>query len=155
MIAVAGDANEMVDSLWSGPVGRGLFHQVDGQRRLRDLAELMQRVETDHGPRSIIYPARSSRVLRVVRKIVRGLARHHGLAWPVAEDRVWVDVLRHELPPAFEAQTRRFGAVPQVATYGYEMMPSENAEFESAWILTFYERTRFIAMIQRASQSRD
>jgi hypothetical protein len=38
-------------------------------------------------------------VLRIIRKIVRGLSHYHGVETAVPDDRVLADVLRHAVPP--------------------------------------------------------
>ena len=93
VLLVSGESNDPVTELWNGPAARG-FRDVDGLRRLRDLASLLRPVVVDGQPRHMIYPAQDPRVLRVVRKVVRGLSYHHELWAPVSDGRVWADVMR-------------------------------------------------------------
>ena len=86
--------------LWNGPIIRS-FNQVDGRRRALDLFAQMVTIQTLQGERHIVYPGRDPRVLRIVRKIVRGLCKHHKLISPVFDDQVWADIQLYEVPPAF------------------------------------------------------
>ena len=93
VLTLAGDPNATVRELWSGKVMRG-FSKLDGRRRVLDVWEQMRAVQTSSGQRHQIFPANDPRVLRILRKTIRGLHYHHGLSSPVPDEMVWVDLLR-------------------------------------------------------------
>jgi len=144
VLMLAGDPNDTVQRLWAGPVARS-FQLCDGEKRKEDLRRLM-RPQTPQGPHRV-YPAEGPRVMRVVKKIVRGLSRHHGLQWPVSEEAVMADVLRWPVPPAFEPDVRKHDIVPEVFYYGYDDL-AEPPNGSLCWVLTFFERTRFVAFVE-------
>src|SRR6266478_6497891 len=76
VVVLASEPNQASRDVWLK--AQRSFGQVDGQRRLRDLAKLLEPVEIDGTPRLKVYPGKDERVLRVVRKIVRGLSYYHG-----------------------------------------------------------------------------
>lgn len=72
VLLIAGETNAAVRELWEGKTRRS-FTYGDGRRRARDLAALMVPVQTAQGERHMVYPAKDERVMRVVRKVIRGL----------------------------------------------------------------------------------
>lgn len=145
VVVVAGEPNDAVKELWSGPVHRG-FDQVDGRRRARDLFNLM-RPAPDIGPNLYrIYPAEDPRVLRIIRKIIRGLSRYHELTGPVSDGQVFADVLRQPIPQEIVAAMEHKTAEPDILEYGYLCL-DEPPGLLSAWFLRFYERTSFLGLV--------
>lgn len=145
VVLLAGEPNDAVNELWSGPVRRG-FAQVDGRRRARDIFDLM-RPAPDVGPDQYrIFPADDPRVLRIVRKIIRGLSRHHELTYPLSDGRVFADVMRQPIPEEIVSAMEHRSAEPDVLQYGYLSL-SEPPDLVSAWLLRFYQRTTFIGVV--------
>ena len=122
------------------------LEQPDGGRRARDLMALMQPA-TDVAPdRYRIYPGRDPRVLRSVRKLVRGLCHHHGLLSAVPDDRVSADVLTAIVPSELLDAAPLLDADPDVLEYRY--FEQHGAEgMHSVWLLRFYRRTEFSAVV--------
>jgi hypothetical protein len=56
--------------------------------------------------RHMVFPAQDDRVLRVLRKIARGLLHYHGIETAVADNRVTVYVLRYAIPEGFHQSLR-------------------------------------------------
>jgi hypothetical protein len=54
----------------------------------------------------MIYPGRDDRVLRVIRKIVRGLSHHHSVESAISDDRVWANVLTYRIPSELAGSIR-------------------------------------------------
>jgi hypothetical protein len=106
VLLIAGEPNAAVHELWKAKAWPS-FGKADGKRRLRDLAEQMKPVIVDGQERSAIYPGNDPRVIRVIRKIIRGLSSFHGLESAVPETRVWADVLKYRLPEEL-AQNLKF-----------------------------------------------
>jgi len=93
----------------------------------------------------MIYPARDERVLRVVRKIVRGLSHFHGVETAVPESRVTADIMRFLLPEGMESHFQH--REPDIVEYLYGTW--EDGEYASTWLLKFFERCMFIAWVAR------
>jgi len=94
VLVVAGDPTTPVRiELWNTTVDRS-FSQVDGFKRLKDLAEQMKPVNVSGQDRHMVYPGNDARVVRIIRKIVRGLSYYHDISWPLPDERIFVDVLK-------------------------------------------------------------
>lgn len=146
MVVIAGPPNAVVNELWEGPTRRS-HEEPDGPRRKRDVASQLVPVDTPEGPRYKVYPGRDPRVLRVVRKIVRGLCHHHRLMSPVYESKVWADIKKYEIPTAFRVGFTHAHVEEDVLQYEYTVLDDEN--LHSAWVLTFFERTPFMGIVAR------
>lgn len=143
VVVIAGTANDDAKELWEGPVRRAL-HQVDGRRRVKDVYELMSPAP-DVGPEQYrIFPARDERVLKIIRKITRGLCFHHGLPMPVPEEMVFCDVLRVTPDPRMLADMTKVTALYGVFGYSYGVLEEGQ---RSVWLLEFFDRTKFVALV--------
>ncbi len=151
VLLVAGNPNAAVQELWETTTHRS-FYEVDGRRRLQDLANCMVPVQIEDRDRWMIYPARDERVLRVLKKIVRGLSHFHGLATAVPEERVWVDVMKYSIPDEFLAESQFHHRDPDVCEYWYEAC--DEAELSSIWLLKFFERRVFIGSVSRTAEGK-
>jgi hypothetical protein len=109
-------------------------------------------VKVEGQDRWMIYPASDQRVLRVLKKVVRGLAHFHGLESHVAEDRVWVDVLKFRMPEDLLAEVTFQQREADVCEYWYQAY--DDAECSSLWLLRFYERRVFIGSVSRLPEER-
>jgi hypothetical protein len=145
MLLLAGEPNQAVTDLWQGPTRRS-FAAVDGQRRLRDLYSQMRPVDTADGPRWMIYPGRDERVIRVLKKIIRGLCHYHDVATAVPEDRVWADVLKYAIPDDLLATIELRHREPDIIQYWYEAY-GDGGDLRSVWYLRFFERRSFIGAV--------
>lgn len=146
VVAAAGDVSPVVSELWHTRVVAS-FAASDGGRRRRDIAKTLEPVEIDGKPRYMIYPARDVRVLRVLRKIVRGLSFHH-LGTIVPDEAVWADVLKYHVPSELRAALTVHERDSRVVRYQFVEYPASE-ELASGWLLTFFERTEFIAAVSR------
>lgn len=145
VITLAGEPNDAVNELWSGPVRRAL-EEVDGRHRALDAFKLM-RPAPDVGPnRHRIYPADDPRVLGTVRKIIRGLSRHHGLNYPVSDGQVFADILRQPIPDEIVAAMEHRSAEPDVLEYAY-LHVNDPESLLSGWSLRFFQRTSFVGLV--------
>lgn len=143
VILVAGEPNPSVHELWQTKTRRS-FDEVDGRRRVLDIGTQMKPVEMVEGTRYKVYPARDDRVMRIIRKIVRGLCHHHGVS-PVQDRQVWADVLKYVIQPEFLDEMAHHHLEKDVFEYRYAVLKEH--EIHSAWLLTFYERCTFIALV--------
>jgi hypothetical protein len=83
--------------------------------------------------------------MRVIRKIVRGLCHHHGVATAVPDNRVWAQVLDPP-PPELLENTELHHVEQDIIEYSYDdrdMAPG----FQSIWFVRLFERWKFFAMV--------
>lgn len=143
VLLMAGQPNESVRKLWKKTLRS--FKKVDGHKRMKDLLEQMHRVKTDNGEEWMIFPGNDERVMRIVRKVIRGLCHHHGIMSPVSDQRVWADVLKYTVPCEFLNQMKHHHREKDVAKYRYQVL--DDPSIHSAWLITFFERRTFIGMV--------
>lgn len=145
VVSVAGEANEVVNELWYGPIARS-FKEVDGWRRALDIVNIMQPAP-DVGPEHYrIFPAQDERVLRIVRKIIRGLSCYHDLEYPILDNQIFADVSRFEFPLEFINEMQCHSADPDILEYRFFDLVNEN-RMKSAWLFRFFKRTSFIGIV--------
>jgi len=151
MLLISGDATPVVRELWEGKTLRS-FGYVDGRKRKRDLIAQMAPVQTPQGDRHMVYPGRDERVVRIVRKIVRGLCHHHQLRSPVSDDQVWADAQRFQVPAEFLAEMTSAHVEEDVLQYRYGVL--EDPDLHSCWLLRFFQRTPFFCIVFRSIEAR-
>lgn len=151
VLLLAGEPTQAVRELWEGKTRRS-FAQSDGLRRARDLAVQLVPVTTPDGDRHMIFPARDERVLRIVRKTVRGLCHHHSLLSPVHDAQVIADIHRFAIPPEFLAEMTLGDTEGDVLEYRYGFV--DEHDIHSGWLLTYYGRTPFQCIVFRSLEAR-
>jgi hypothetical protein len=151
VLLLSGDPTPAVIELWEGRTRRS-FGYADGRKRLRDLVVQLVPVTTPDGERHMIYPAKDERVLRCVRKIVRGLCHHHGLGSPVYDGQVLADIQRFEVPPQFLAEMTHAHVEEDVLQYRYGVV--DEPDIHSGWLLTFFGRAPFFCIVFRSLDAR-
>lgn len=144
VLLVSGDPNLVAEELWRTKARRS-FEQIDGPRRVRDLLDQMRPVETMKGERYAIYPGEDERVMRIVRKVIRGLCHFHGIMSPVPDRRVWADVLRYQVPQQFMEEFEYHHREQDIFEYGYSVL--DEPPIHSAWLLSFFEKRPFIGLV--------
>ena len=151
ILTLAGDpTTEERDELWSSTIRRS-FGQSDGVRRMKELLQQMKPTEAQGSQRYVVNPGDDPRVRRIIRKIIRGLSYHHGLNWPVPDDRVRADVLRYDFPDDLLVQMHYQHRDADIVEYWYEAPKDET--YDSAWLLRFYRRVRFVGLVYAADSS--
>jgi len=151
VMLLSGAPTPAVRELWEGKVRRSFTYR-DGKKRARDLAELIVPVTTREGARHMIFPGKDERVLRVVRKTVRGLCHHHGLLSPVRDGQVLAVINEFEIMPEFLAKMTQGGSQADVLDYRLGLVEEE--EIHSGWLLTYYGRTPFLCIVFRSIEMR-
>jgi len=145
VLVLSGDnPNLPRQELWSGPIFRS-FSEPDGHRRMDDILDLIKPIKTENGLRHAIYPGNDERVLRVVRKIIRGLSNYHGLVPFVPDDKVWADVLKYEIPEDLATNLIYHHREQDIAEYMFEETNDE--DINSAWIIRFFEAPTFVGLV--------
>jgi hypothetical protein len=144
VLSLAGEPNDSRRELWETTVKRS-FRQIDGPRRVQDIVSTWRQVEVDGRVRHMVYPGEDNRVVRVVKKIVRGLSHHHHIMSAVPESCVWVDVMKYRTPDEFLVQMSYDHREPDIAEYRYSVI--EEVGIQSAWLITFFERVTFIGIV--------
>lgn len=148
VLLLAGMPNSAVQEVWRTSTQRS-FREVDGLRRIRDLVDLMVPVQVEGEDRWMIYPGRDPRVIRVVRKIVRGLSHHHGVGSAIADERVWADILKYPIPEYLVNTVHFHHREGDIVEYWYEAY--DVGDVTSMWLLKFYESRVFVAAIARTT----
>jgi len=148
MLLIAGEPNGPVRELWDTTAQRS-FDKADGPRRIRDLLEQMKPVDTADGIGHMVYPGKDPRVIRVLRKVVRGLCHYHQVLSPVSDRRIWADVMKYVVPEGFLKEMAHHHREADIFEYRYQILNDEM--IHSAWLLTFFERLPFIALVSTAS----
>jgi hypothetical protein len=106
----------------------------------------MRTVGTSNGEQWAIFPGDDERVMRIVRKVIRGLCHYHGIVSPVSDQRVWADVLRrYAVPRGFLDQMEHQHREKDIAEYRYQVL--DDPPIHSGWLITFFERRTFIGMV--------
>ena len=145
VLALSGDnPNSPRRELWQGLIKRSL-DEPDAAKRIDDLLALMRPVVVKGAERHMIYPAEDDRILRVIRKIIRGLAYYHQLFQFVPDDKVWVDVQRYLIPDQLMRGMTYHHREADIAEYWYEII--EDRQFHSVWLLRFFEAPSFVGTI--------
>lgn len=144
ILLIAGEPNDAVKELWETTMHRS-FYQVDGQKRAHDLFLQMKPIQITGNNRYMIYPGKDQRVIRVIRKIVRGLAFYHNILTPISEKRIWVDVMQYTVPQEYLKMMMYQHREKDICEYRFHVL-QEN-DIHSVWIITFFERCTFVALI--------
>ncbi|WP_373034514.1 hypothetical protein [Sulfurimonas sp.] len=105
----------------------------------------MQLIEVDCKSRHIIYPGEDERVLRVVKKIVRGLSHYHNILSAVPESHVWIDVMKYQIPEKFLEHMNYDHRELDIVKYRYSVIKED--EMQSVWFITFFERITFVRIV--------
>ncbi len=150
ILSLAGEPNDSRRELWETTVRRS-FKQVDGPRRIRDIDNSWELVEIDGKRKHMVYPGKDARVVRVVKKIVRGLSHYHEIQSAVPESRVRVDVMKYRMPEDLLTQMDYAHREPDIAEYRYSVV--NEVGIQSAWLLTFFEKITFIGIIASSDGS--
>ena len=136
--------------LWNTTINRS-FSKIDGRKRMQDLVEQMKPVNVSGQDRHMVYPGNDPRVIRVVRKIVRGLSYHHNIFSPLPEDKIFVDVLKYEVPEQLLNAMEFHERDRDIVEYGFQVL-NEN-DIQSAWIIKFFQTVSFIAIVSSGSET--
>jgi hypothetical protein len=148
VLLVAGEANRAVNELWVNKA-KPSFRKSDGHARVAALFEQLKPVIIEDKQRWIIYPGKDERVIRVIRKIIRGLSHFHGVESAIQDDRIWADVLTFAVPDEWMNSVTFHQREPEIVRYWYEAC--DDSEFSSVWLLTFFERRTFLARVNRVN----
>jgi len=127
------------------------FTKLDGARRIRDIVNSMHPVEFDGQPRHKIYPGEDVRVVRVIKKVVRGLSHYHQVMSAVPNSRIWVDVMKYRIPYEFLSVMIYEHREQDIAEYRYSVL--EDSEIHSAWLITFFGKVSFIGLVLSSDNS--
>lgn len=132
-------SDSRVKSMWRG------FQEKDGQRRAKELLELFVPAQADGKDREIIYPAKDPKFNLILRRIVRGLSDKHKLGTSISDERVFCDVMRWKIPPAFEADLTWRVIADDFFRYAYSRLNYES--MHSFWLLRFSKNLLFFGTV--------
>ena len=131
--------------MWRG------FQEKDGQRRAKELLELFIPTQADGKNREMIYPAKDSRFNLILRRIVRGLSDEHKLGTSISDERVFCDVMRWQIPPAFETDLTWHVIAEDFFRYAYSHLTDE--PLHSFWLLRFSKNLLFFGTVTNESSA--
>lgn len=143
VMLLAGDPNPAVRERWDN--AQRSFDECDGRKRVTELSRMLVPVTVNGQERKMIFPARIPAVLRVVRKVVRGLAHYHDIGTAIPEERVSVDVLRYPIVPELIESATFHHRDPEIFEYWFQEISED--EISSIWLLKFFEKRTFVASI--------
>ncbi len=145
ILVVAGDPiTPEKKELWDTTVDRS-FSQIDGFKRIEDLLQQMKPIAVDGQNRHMVFPGNDERVIRVIKKIIRGLCYHHDILSPLPEEMIRADILKFEIPESLlngmEIQHRD----KEIVEYRFHVF--NEIELQSVWLITFFQTVTFIAFV--------
>lgn len=146
VLLLAGEPNDPVRELWATSIARSL-KEKDGYRRACELVERFVPVTGDGQDRQMIYPGEDPRVIRIIKKIVRGLSYHHRVEDGIQDERIRADVLRFAVPDDLWDTGTFLRTGSDIFRYWYKRFDLDDKELTSLWILTFFDRRDFIAIV--------
>ena len=149
VLLVSGEPNPIVRELWRTKALPS-FDKPDGLRRVNDLLRQMRPVKTDQGDRHAIYPAEHEGVMRVIRKVIRGLCCYHRVMSPVSDRRVWADVLKYRIPQHLLDQMEYHHCDKDVAEYRYVVL--DEPPVHSVWLVTLLDHVTFLGAVSTRAQ---
>ena len=145
VITMAGDPpNAPRQELWETKISPS-FGKNDGQKRINDITAKMEPINMSGIVRYMIYPAEDERVIRIIRKIIRGLCHYHNIASPVSDKYVWADILRYTVPPGLIQKMNYYHREQDIVEYRYEI--SNERDMNSAWLITFFQKVTFMGVV--------
>ena len=145
MLVIAGDPPSPTrEELWKTTINRS-FDLIDGFKRMNDLLSQMKSVTHENREDHMVFPAEDPRVIRVCKKIIRGLSYYHEIDSPISEERVTVDVLKFEIPEHILNKMEYHHRDPDIVQYRYSILNYEN--IQSVWVITFFRSVTFIGWI--------
>lgn len=145
ILVVAGDPTSPVrEELWKSTVDRS-FDLVDGFKRMNDLLLQMKPVKYGEQERHMVFPGNDPKVVRVCKKIIRGLSYYHKIDWPIPEERVFVDVLKFEFPESLLKAMEYHHRDPEIVEYRFTVINEQN--IQSAWLITFFKTVTFVGWV--------
>ena len=142
VMVLAGEPGRSANELWE-TVQRS-FKKCDGRRRLKDIFLQLKSVG---GNNYKIYPGQNEGVIRIVKKVIRGLSHHHEIMTAVPESLVWVDILKFPIPEKFLDEMIWNHKEEDIVKYGYQILNDYENNIRSAWTITFLGRVRFIGAV--------
>jgi hypothetical protein len=152
VLLLAGEPNDPVRELWAANLTRSL-KEKDGLRRAKELVQRFVPVTVDGQDRKMIYPGDDPRVIRIIRKIVRGLSHHHRVEDGIEDARIRADVLRFSIPDDLWSSGTFHKTGSDIFRYWYKTFDKDDKELSSLWILTFFDRREFIAIVDAQSRA--
>lgn len=139
---LAGDPGGIANELWR-TVHRSL-KEIDGRRRAKDIVSQFIPVGENNYK---IYPGKDERVIRVVKKVIRGLSYYHKIMTAVPDSLVWVNILKFQIPKNFLDEMSYSHREKDIAEYKYQALNDYEHDICSAWIITFLGRITFIGIV--------
>lgn len=139
---LAGKPGGNVNELWE--IFQRSLKKSDGRRRLKDIISQLKPVRDNN---YMIYPGQNERVIRIVKKVIRGLSHHLEIMTAVPESLVWVDILKFQIQENFLDEMVWSHIEEDIVRYGYQILNDYEHNTYSAWIITFLGRVSFVGTV--------
>jgi hypothetical protein len=156
LIIIAGESNQEVLETWVS-VQRS-FEKPSGARWLSDVYNAMVPVDTESGPRHMVFPHKDPSVNLVLRKIVRGLSAYHGLAEYVDDERVWVGYVPGTFPESIRNRMLKHHLGERFFRYGlalFEQEVKDELGIELAWLFRFHQSRDFFGVVATSKVAKE
>lgn len=144
VLTIADGNSNCQKELWHAKV-HSSFQKNDGKRRVLDIYKSLCPVEIDGQQRHMIYPAKDASVIRVMNKVVKGLSHHHSIQSALPDSRIWIDILKYQIPNKFINEMTYAHREQEIVQYYYSKIQEEG--IQSAWFITFFNRISFIGIV--------
>ena len=141
----AADVSSFAEQQWDGPISRAHNRKEDGAQRMQGILSRIIEKQTSNGVEPRLMPHLSEKVNLTVRKMVRGLCHHHGLATNVQDHQVLTGM--HPNEPVSRSKRVVFDYLPGVFRYQYYALHRNNQSVHIHWLLTFYDHVSFLGMV--------
>lgn len=145
ILLIAGQPNSPRFELWEKSALPS-FDEADGFRRMDDLISMMIPVNLENGRTGhMVYPGKDKRVLRVVKKVIRGLSYYHKITWPLSEQRIKAYVLTFNFPKILQDQMEYYHRDPDIVEYRFQVLNENN--ISTIWLITFFQMVTFVGLV--------
>ena len=145
VLVLAGEnPNPVRQELWETTILRS-FKEIDGFRRKHEIIENLKPITLNNEENYMVYLGKDERVMRIVRKIIRGLSYNHKIIYPVSDEQVWADILKYTVSQELLDQLEHHHREQDIVEYRYQVMNEPG--YSSAWYITFFKKVTFIGLV--------
>ncbi len=119
------------------------FEKLDGKKRRKDLVK--QLVPYDNNSYKI-YPVKNEKVIRIVKKVIRGLCYHHNIISPISENQIVVVITSvYPIPPVFIEEMEYYHQDKEICEYRIQRFSEDN--LNSGWLIKFLGKVEFLGIV--------
>jgi len=142
-------SNPVSKEVWATAM-RHLGNQPDGLRRSLEVLQRIEPVEKDGTTDYIIDTEGDEKVMRVVRKVIRGLCHHHRLFCALPDQRVHAKLTEYPFPAGMYDDLTGHHRERDILEYWFELDQFEEAH--SVWTLVFFGSVAFLGYVSATEE---